>query len=1022
MTDRSVRVVLSAVTSAFEQGMARAASASQRLAQSVQGLGSASERHRAALDNLGRGATVAGGLLAAGIGVAVKSYADFDQAMSAVKATGQDAASNLNALREAALQAGADTKYLATEAANGVEELSKAGLSAQDILGGGLTGALSLAAAGNMQVADAAELTATALTQFKLPGEQASHVADLLAAGAGKAQGEVSDMGMALKQGGLVAAQYGISIEETTGALSAFASAGLIGSDAGTSLKAMLIALANPSKESANLMSSLGINAYDASGKFIGLEGLAGQLQERLKGLTVEQRNQALAQIFGSDAMRAAGVLYDQGAAGIRKWTAEVNQQAYATGAAATKMGNLKGDIEQLGGSVESTMIKIGSSADGPLRSLVQGATGAVNALGNLSPSAQGAIAGLGGLGGAALLGVGGFIKLMDASRQTKDAFATLNAVHPRLASGLSGVGKAAGVAGAALALISVGQIAYDMNRLSVSAGDAEVAMRKFAASGNQANLDKIFGNVAQFNGDLANLSGAMQLVASSSDGFGKVKADIQGVVGMGGDITEARKGMEQLDATLLKMDGATAATAFARVAEEAKHLGLNGDQLAQQLPGVAAKLQELAKAQGQNVETGQAMTMAMNGQLPVAQALGGAMGTTAAAAGQQANAMGQLSGTNATVASSAQAAAAAQEKLGTTIFQTSSGAQVLIDANGKVAESDTVAAKEAAAHAKALETVQQRQNDVANSAIGLSGSLSSLEASYDEATKAVEENGRTLDIGTAKGRANRAALDNIASAAIKVREQQESMGESTDTVAKKTAEARAQFIKTATQMGMTKKEAEKLADSYGLVPPTVVTKVSAPGATQAKAQVDDLIRTIDRFKNLDGTTSTITLNKVTNISTQTNSGGRTATSAATGGYITGPGTGTSDSIPAWLSNGEFVIRAASVQALGLDRLHYLNRYGELPAFASGGHVGSGPASYAAAAPAPVHYSMAAPRFAGGGLVAQPAVSDMQVPIAQITSAITGALASATWVMDGRVIDVRMASREQAALVAARAR
>lgn len=78
------------------------------------------------------------------------------------------------------------------------------------------------------------------------------------------------------------------------------------------------------------------------------------------------------------------------------------------------------------------------------------------------------------------------------------------------------------------------------------------------------------------------------------------------------------------------------------------------------------------------------------------------------------------------------------------------------------------------------------------------------------------------------------------------------------------------------------------------------------------------------------------------------------AVAAATGGHITGPGTGTSDSIPAWLSNGEFVVRAAAVQAVGLDALHEINRKGRLPSarvsgfsaahvskYADGGLVGS---------------------------------------------------------------------------------
>ena len=141
--------------------------------------------------------------------------------------------------------------------------MAKAGLSARDILAGGLTGALDLAAAGGLGVAEAAGIAATTLQQFQLDGEEATHVADLLAAGAGKAMGDVTDLGTALDQAGLVASQFGLSVDETVGTLSAFASAGMLGSDAGTSMRTMLLRLANPTKEVADLMSSLGISAYD---------------------------------------------------------------------------------------------------------------------------------------------------------------------------------------------------------------------------------------------------------------------------------------------------------------------------------------------------------------------------------------------------------------------------------------------------------------------------------------------------------------------------------------------------------------------------------------------------------------------------------------------------------------------------------------------------------------------------------------------------------------------------------------
>jgi TP901 family phage tail tape measure protein len=170
-----------------------------------------------------------GGAIVAGLGLAVGKSMEFEKALSGVQAATGATAGTMGDLRAAAMKAGADTKYSATEAANGITEMAKAGVSAKDIMGGGLTGALSLAAAGQIDVAEAAGIASTAMTQFSLSGKDLPHVADLLAAGAGKAMGSVDDLGMALNQAGLVASASGHNIEETTGTLAAFASAGLIG-------------------------------------------------------------------------------------------------------------------------------------------------------------------------------------------------------------------------------------------------------------------------------------------------------------------------------------------------------------------------------------------------------------------------------------------------------------------------------------------------------------------------------------------------------------------------------------------------------------------------------------------------------------------------------------------------------------------------------------------------------------------------------------------------------------------------
>lgn len=363
--NRNITVRLLADTSNFTAGMAKVSGESQKAATTMEAAGGKTKLITTGI--------AAAGIAATALGVAaIKMAADFDASMSTVQANTGASADEMNQLRQAAIDAGADTIYSATESADAINELGKAGLSTSDILSGGLSGALNLAASDGMAVGDAAELMATTLKQFNLTGAQSSQVADALAAGAGKAVGSAHDLGLALNQAGLVANSMGVSMQETTGTLAAFANAGMIGSDAGTSLKTMLQRLASPTDKAQTLMDELGINVYDANGKFIGLAGAAGQLQNGLSGLSQQERNAALNTIFGADAVRAANVLYEQGAEGIDDWTKAVSQSGYAADLAAKKNDNLKGDLENLSGSFESLMISLGEGGQGPLRSLVQ--------------------------------------------------------------------------------------------------------------------------------------------------------------------------------------------------------------------------------------------------------------------------------------------------------------------------------------------------------------------------------------------------------------------------------------------------------------------------------------------------------------------------------------------------------------------------------------------------------------------------------------------------------------------------
>lgn len=341
----------------------------------IEGTGKASKQASANMAAIGVASVAMSAVVIGAFRALITSSVAYSEALSGVQAATRGSAEELDALAVAAEGAGKQVSASSAQSLGAIEGLAKAGVSTADIMGGALTGALTLAAAGEMEVADAAEIAAATMTQFDLAGADVVHIADLLAAGAGKAQGEVSDLSMALKQAGLVASQTGLSVDDTVGSLAAFASAGLLGSDAGTSFRTMLLRLTPQSKEAAEEMKRLGLNAFDAQGEFIGITKFAGQLQTQLSGLTTEQRNSALATIFGSDSIRAANVLYTQGAEGISEWISKVNDTGFAAETARIKLDNLSGDLKKLDAQIATSSAKIGGSLDPTLRGLAQAGT-----------------------------------------------------------------------------------------------------------------------------------------------------------------------------------------------------------------------------------------------------------------------------------------------------------------------------------------------------------------------------------------------------------------------------------------------------------------------------------------------------------------------------------------------------------------------------------------------------------------------------------------------------------------------
>ena len=320
---------------------------------------------------------VVGGIAAIGTG-AIKAAASFEYEMSRIQAVSGATAAKLVPLRKAIIQLGKDTVFSAGESAQAAMELIKAGLTIGET-SAALPGTLALAAAGEIEVAQAAETAANAMNMFGLGGKDVMAVADALAGAANASSLEVSDLSMAMGFIGPVARNLHIPFEELIAMMAELGNQGIKGEKAGTGLRGMLDSLVGPSSIAKKAIAELGLKVYDAQGKFKAMPQLLGELQEKFAKLDEPTRNDLLSKIFGRESASVALSLINKGSAGLEAMTTEVSKAGEANRVAAKKMDNLKGSWEQLTGSLETLAIGAGTPLMGGLRDLTDAFTESLN-------------------------------------------------------------------------------------------------------------------------------------------------------------------------------------------------------------------------------------------------------------------------------------------------------------------------------------------------------------------------------------------------------------------------------------------------------------------------------------------------------------------------------------------------------------------------------------------------------------------------------------------------------------------
>lgn len=320
----------------------------------------AGKRLSGATGNFAKGAAVvAAG--AAPLAAMIGTAANFEQAMSKVKAITNSSNEDMARLNETAQQLGATTQFSATQAAEAMSYLGMAGWKTDQIIAG-MPGMLDLAAASGSDLATVADIVSDDLTAFGMSADQAGHMADVMAAASTNANTNVEMMGMTFKYAGAVAGALGYSLEDVSIATGLMANAGIKADQAGTSLRAIMTRLIDPPKDAATALDALGISAVNADGSVKPFRQTIMELREKFKGLSQSEKAQMASSIAGTEAMSGFLAVVNASDSDFDTLANAIDNADGASKQMANTMNdNAKGGAIQLQSAIEGVSIAIGS-------------------------------------------------------------------------------------------------------------------------------------------------------------------------------------------------------------------------------------------------------------------------------------------------------------------------------------------------------------------------------------------------------------------------------------------------------------------------------------------------------------------------------------------------------------------------------------------------------------------------------------------------------------------------------------
>ncbi len=368
-----MNVILSATTARFSKKMRGATSSVARFATGVKS---------AALSMSGLFGAAAVGFAASRI---LKTFISFEAGMSRVKALTGATAKEFDSLNATAKRLGQTTQFTATQSAEAMQFFALAGFETSEIIKS-MVPTLNLAAVGQLEIAEAADIAAKLMAGMGLSADQLGSTVDTLAKAMTTANTNLVQLGEAMAAAGPIGKSLGKDVSELVASIQAMSDAGIQGEKAGTALRNIMIRMADAGGEAGKELTRLGVAVADEQGRFRNLADIIGDLATATSSMTDVQKSSTLVTIGGLRAVAALNVMIAKGGDGLREMEDALNDAGgTAKRIADIQLDNLRGSLIEMKSAAEGVAISLGDMVDGPVRAMVDGMTNMLRAMTDVS-------------------------------------------------------------------------------------------------------------------------------------------------------------------------------------------------------------------------------------------------------------------------------------------------------------------------------------------------------------------------------------------------------------------------------------------------------------------------------------------------------------------------------------------------------------------------------------------------------------------------------------------------------------